>query len=130
MKVILAVFLSLFLLSACGGGGGSSGGMSAGGNDTNNPGPTPEPEPEPEPEPQPLDAALLEEMKAHVLTGDPASPRKLQRIKPSEDSLVKLGQVLFFSQTLSGGFDVACATCHLPQFGGSDGLSLSVGGGS
>jgi len=77
--------------------------------------------------PIPLDAALFEEMKAHVLTGDPASPRNLQPIKPSEDSLVKLGQVLFFSQTLSGGFDVACATCHLPQFGGSDGLSLSVG---
>ena len=34
---------------------------------------------------------------------------------------------MFFSRTLSGNYDVACATCHLPELGASDGLSISVG---
>lgn len=61
------------------------------------------------------------------LTGDPASRRGLVQTRPDEDPLVKLGQMLFFSQSLSGSFDVACASCHLPDLGGSDALSLSVG---
>lgn len=42
---------------------------------------------------------------------------------------VTLGQALFFDPELSGNRDVACATCHLPAFGTSDGLSLPIGTG-
>lgn len=42
---------------------------------------------------------------------------------------VKLGQLLFYDPILSGNGTVACATCHHPKFGTSDGLSLSFGDG-
>ncbi len=61
------------------------------------------------------------------MTGDPATPRGASQVVPDADPLVKLGQLLFFSQTLSAGYDVSCGTCHHTDFGGSDGLSLSVG---
>ena len=38
-----------------------------------------------------------------------------------------LGRTLFHEPLLSGTRDVACITCHLPQFGSSDGLSASIG---
>lgn len=40
-----------------------------------------------------------------------------------------LGQLLFYDPLLSGNREVACATCHHPEFGTSDGLSLSLGDG-
>ena len=40
-----------------------------------------------------------------------------------------LGRALFHEPLLSGTRDVACVTCHLPQFGSSDGLSASIGNG-
>ena len=42
-------------------------------------------------------------------------------------ALEKLGMELFFSKSLSGNFDVACASCHHPLLAGGDKLSLSVG---
>ncbi len=41
----------------------------------------------------------------------------------------KLGQLLFYDPILSGNKEVACATCHHPRFGTSDGVSLSFGDG-
>ena len=41
----------------------------------------------------------------------------------------KLGQSLFYDPILSGNRNVACATCHHPKFGTSDGVSLSFGDG-
>jgi cytochrome c peroxidase len=38
-----------------------------------------------------------------------------------------LGRLLFWDPILSGQKDVACATCHHPSFGYSDGLDLSIG---
>jgi cytochrome c peroxidase len=38
-----------------------------------------------------------------------------------------LGQALFFDPVLSGNRDVSCATCHLLQYGLSDGLPRSIG---
>nr|WP_289847292.1 FG-GAP-like repeat-containing protein [Alteromonas sp. C1M14] len=38
-----------------------------------------------------------------------------------------LGMELFFSKSLSGNQDVACASCHHPYLAGGDGLSLPVG---
>ena len=40
-----------------------------------------------------------------------------------------LGQVLFYDPILSGSRTVACATCHHPEHGTSDGVSLSLGDG-
>ncbi len=39
----------------------------------------------------------------------------------------RLGQMLFFDPILSGTRDAACATCHLPGRGTSDGVALSLG---
>ncbi|MES1944820.1 di-heme cytochrome c peroxidase [Salinisphaera sp. PC39] len=78
--------------------------------------------------PDGLDAALLRLAgERHGMDGDPASERGLVQVPPDSDPMVKLGQILFFSQTLSGGFDSACGTCHHPDFAGSDGLSIAVG---
>lgn len=41
----------------------------------------------------------------------------------------RLGQQLFYDPILSGNRNVACATCHHPAFGTSDGLSLGLGDG-
>jgi cytochrome c peroxidase len=38
-----------------------------------------------------------------------------------------LGKLLFFDPILSGNKDVACATCHHPNFAFADGLDLSIG---
>jgi cytochrome c peroxidase len=46
---------------------------------------------------------------------------------PSTPERVALGRVLFWDPILSGEKDVACATCHHPDFGYSDGLDLSIG---
>lgn len=38
-----------------------------------------------------------------------------------------LGKLLFFDPILSGNKDVACATCHHPEFGFAESLELSIG---
>ena len=49
---------------------------------------------------------------------------------PEENKeLMKLGRALMFGKDLSGNRDIACATCHDPNRGTGDGLSLSVGTG-
>lgn len=48
---------------------------------------------------------------------------------PVDPDAAKLGQLLFYDPILSGGRDVACATCHHPRFGTGDGLSLGLGDG-
>lgn len=46
-----------------------------------------------------------------------------------EIDLVVLGWDLFFDPILSGNRNIACATCHHPSLGTSDGMSLSIGEG-
>ena len=41
----------------------------------------------------------------------------------------KLGQLLFYDPILSGNRETSCAACHHPNFGTSDGVSLSFGDG-
>lgn len=41
----------------------------------------------------------------------------------------RLGQSLFFDPILSGNDNIACATCHHPTLGSSDGVALSIGEG-
>ena len=43
---------------------------------------------------------------------------------------VRLGRLLFYDPILSGNRNIACATCHHPRFGTSDGLSLGLGEGA
>jgi len=41
----------------------------------------------------------------------------------------RLGQLLFYDPILSGNRSISCASCHHPDFGTSDGVSLSLGDG-
>ena len=45
----------------------------------------------------------------------------------TEAPVTRLGRELFFSKTLSGDQDTACASCHHPFLAGGDALSLPVG---
>ncbi len=51
----------------------------------------------------------------------------LQPAAAPDPAAAALGQALFFDPELSGNRDVACATCHLPHYGTSDGLALPIG---
>ena len=50
---------------------------------------------------------------------------------PADNPLTKekiaLGKLLFFDPILSGNKDVACATCHHPEFGFAESLEISIG---
>jgi len=48
---------------------------------------------------------------------------------PPDSAKVSLGRLLFFDPVLSGPKDVACATCHHPDFAMADGRELPVGPG-
>lgn len=63
-------------------------------------------------------------------TGQTAQPLAGRTIPSINDPLPQLGKLLFFSKTLSGNLDTACASCHHPALGGADGLSLSIGTGA
>ncbi len=67
--------------------------------------------------------ALIER---YGLSGDPAQGLTIPAI---ESPAAQLGKRLFFSRSLSGNLDVACASCHHPLLGGSDSLSLPLGPG-
>ena len=54
----------------------------------------------------------------------------LARPSPVRPQLVRLGQALLFDPILSGNRNIACTTCHLADFGTSDGKALSVGEGA
>ncbi|QFT57339.1 Cytochrome c551 peroxidase precursor [Sulfitobacter sp. THAF37] len=49
--------------------------------------------------------------------------------RPVDLEEARLGQVLFYDPILSGNRSVACATCHHPDFGTGDGVSLALGDG-
>ncbi|MCP9756295.1 cytochrome-c peroxidase [Lacihabitans sp. CCS-44] len=46
---------------------------------------------------------------------------------PITKEKAELGKLLFFDPILSGNKDVACATCHHPEFGFAENLELSIG---
>jgi cytochrome c peroxidase len=46
---------------------------------------------------------------------------------PSNPAKVNLGRLLFWDPILSGNKDVACATCHHPEFGYAEDLDISIG---
>ena len=52
-------------------------------------------------------------------------------VTPTASTAVEeLGRLLFWDPLLSGGRDVACATCHHPDFAYADGRDLSLGAGA
>ncbi len=57
------------------------------------------------------------------LTGMPPSPPD----NPSSPAKVKLGEMLFFDQTLSGDGRRSCGTCHKPQLLFTDGFTRAWG---
>ena len=71
-----------------------------------------------------LDRQLRPLLATAAQTGNAARGRVLPSI---DDPLAHLGKLLFFSKTLSGRLDTACASCHHPSLGGADGLSFSIG---
>ncbi len=48
---------------------------------------------------------------------------------PVDMKQAELGQLLFYDKILSGNRNISCGTCHHPDFGTSDGLSLGLGEG-
>lgn len=47
-----------------------------------------------------------------------------------EAARAELGQLLFYDKVISGNRGIACATCHHPRLGTSDGQSLALGEGA
>lgn len=58
---------------------------------------------------------------------EPFPPLNEPEDNPTSAEKVVLGRMLFFDPVLSEKNDVACATCHQPDLGLSDGRSTSVG---
>ncbi len=48
---------------------------------------------------------------------------------PSTPEKVELGRLLFFDPVLSKNGDIACATCHHPDYGFTDGRPVAIGAG-
>jgi len=46
---------------------------------------------------------------------------------PTTAEKIELGRLLFYDPILSGNKDVACASCHHPEFGYAESLPLSIG---
>ena len=74
-----------------------------------------------------LDQQLRDLINAQGLTGDPSRGRRLPEIT---SPAAQLGMRLFFSRSLGGNFEAACASCHHPALAGGDELSLPVGVGA
>jgi cytochrome c peroxidase len=74
--------------------------------------------------PSQVDIQLRALIAREHLRGDPAVGRELPGI---DAPLAKLGKLLFFSKSLGGDRDAACASCHHPALGGADGLALPIG---
>lgn len=49
---------------------------------------------------------------------------------PTTPQRAELGRLLFFDPALSGSDDIACATCHHPDYGFADGLPVALGRGA
>ena len=74
--------------------------------------------------PNALDEQLVNLIINLALDNSDIARRDLPSIN---DPLAQLGKKLFFSKSLGGGFDAACASCHHPLLGGGDDLALPIG---
>ena len=71
-----------------------------------------------------LDAALRAVIEAEGLKPYPG-----RELIERESELTRLGRDLFFDPILSGDQNIACATCHHPEFAMTDGRVLPIGAG-
>jgi cytochrome c peroxidase len=74
--------------------------------------------------PEPGPEATAESIVRTQLAGVPAPADN-----PTTTAKVELGRLLFWDPVLSGDRDIACASCHDPNFAYSDGRAVSVGAG-
>ena len=121
MKHLICTFLSISFLTACGGGSSSSSSSDTTGLTTTD---TETEAVETTTEASELDEELFDIIERQGLTGDPSSNFNVPDI---ESPLAQLGMKLFFTKSLGGDMDSACASCHHPMLGGTDNLSLSIG---
>lgn len=70
---------------------------------------------------------LTESEQRRVLRHSPLPPPPATSAVDGDPRAVRLGHWLFFDTRLSGDGAVACATCHSPDRGFSDGLRISEG---
>jgi len=75
-----------------------------------------------------IDADLRQILGEAEVTGVP--PEAGRNLPSITDPLAQLGRDLFFTTGLGGNLEVACVSCHHPNMGGGDDLSLSVGVGA
>ncbi|SHE88158.1 cytochrome c peroxidase [Litoreibacter ascidiaceicola] len=66
---------------------------------------------------------------SHAIAGELPAPVTDADYRSITKAEAELGQLLFYDPILSGNKEVACATCHHPRLGTSDGLSLGIGDG-
>ncbi|SFJ33645.1 cytochrome-c peroxidase [Jannaschia pohangensis] len=61
----------------------------------------------------------------------PMTPAKAEEVvfHDYNAARARIGQLLFYDPILSGNRNIACATCHHPDLGTADGLSLGIGEG-
>ncbi|WP_105264371.1 cytochrome-c peroxidase [Pseudoalteromonas sp. T1lg76] len=79
-------------------------------------------------EPPSVEASAVEvELQSLIATDKIAPLAPPQEAVAIGSPLAQLGKQLFFTKALSGNLDTACASCHHPNLGGGDALSLPVG---
>lgn len=79
-----------------------------------------------------LGIACLAGTAANAATAGPVDlpePLTDADYRPVDPGAAELGQLLFYDPVISGNRDVTCASCHHPETGTSDGLSLGLGDG-
>ncbi|KPP92090.1 MAG: cytochrome c peroxidase [Rhodobacteraceae bacterium HLUCCA08] len=69
---------------------------------------------------------LASPVAADIPRPDPVTDADYAPVRIDE---AELGRLLFYDPILSGNREVACASCHHPEFGTGDGLSLGLGDG-
>jgi cytochrome c peroxidase len=74
-------------------------------------------------------AGLMIVLAGTVSAGELPRPITDADYNPVRPEEAALGQLLFYDPILSGNREVSCATCHHPDLGTGDGLSLSLGDG-
>jgi cytochrome c peroxidase len=73
------------------------------------------------------DAVVSNEYKFKLPLGLEESAMVITPDNPMTTQKVELGRILFFDKRLSNDNTIACASCHLPQYGFTDGQPVSAG---
>src|SRR4029079_17323016 len=73
------------------------------------------------------DAVVSNEYKFKLPLGLEESAMVIPSDNPVTTQKVELGRILFFDKRLSNDNTIACANCHLPQFGFTDGQPVATG---